>query len=465
MKNIFQEKGVALIISVLILGLLLILGAYFLTFTLTESRISRSQIIATQTYYLAEAGINEAIWKLKNDPEWKSNFEEEPTCYNWSANFSRNNLFFPNSSYQVQIQNFDCARGQIIATSTLETFSGKIAQRVVKTKVFKAIGSLTGDSAVFSGGTSENIDISSSILNLYDGNLFSNNHIDIKWWSEVSVFDDPATEKVEGKALAAGNINISWNSTLDTTSICAKNTCEGDCLEEGCPPGTLSMPMIDFDSGDENSYKSKASTTQDSGLCSVLCNEIECDTKCIFTDDEFEDILWQVGKDGTLTLNNEITYITGKIDLKGGRRLVVNGTLLADGTIDIGERYCWTNQGQKDCGFNQITITDPGEEKPSGLLTKSKMNFGPYFSFQDIDITGLIYASDEIRIVSLPWGFTVNGGILARKVSFNSVWSAFNIYLNNDIILEGVWVGPQPPEGERPPSSPVVTIEHWEEAY
>ncbi len=445
MKKNFQEKGVVLIVSVLILGVLLTLGAYFLTFTLTESRISKSQIAGIQDYYLAEAGVNEAIWKLKNDPEWKSNFETFP----WSANFSRSGNLLSGSSYQVQIQNSDYARGQIIATSSLNLALGKAAQRVVKTKVFKAFGSLTGEGAVFSGGSSENIDISASRVNIYDGDLFSNHNLDIKWLSDVNVFDNPETEILEGKVLVAGNLNVSQNSTLDATATCSKppSLCQGDC-PEGCPPNAISMPMVDFDSGDANSYKSKASTTGS-----------------IYTDAEFADLLWQVGQDGTLTLNNEVTYVTGSIDLKGGRRLVIDGVLVADGTVNIGEVECWTNKGQKDCGYDQITITDPGVGKPSGLLTKAKINFGLYSSFQDINITGLIYANDEAKLVSLPRNFQIAGGLLARKVAITSAWASIDIHLNNSIIIEGIWGGTKPPEGEKPPYSPVVTIEHWEESY
>jgi len=465
MGKIFKEKGTVLIITSLILGVLLILGSYFLTFTVTESKISRSQVTATQTYYLAEAGVNEAIWKLKNDAEWQSNFETPPTCSTWSASFSKNDTLLPDSSYQVQIQNSDCARGQIIATSTINIVNGKTAQRVVKTKVFKALGSLTGDSPFLSGGTSENISISASLINLYEGNLFSNNNANIDWWSQVSVFDNPSTEKVEGKALAVNNLSVSWTSTLNATATCAKNVCQGNCVEEGCPPSVISMPMVDFDSNDPNSYKKKAETAQGAGQCSVLCNGIQCSTKCILTAGEFEDLLWQVGLNGTLTLNNEITYVTGVIDLQGGRRLVVNGTLVADSTIDIGESECWNKQGQKHCGFEQITVNDPGFGKPSGLLTKSKLNFGLYSSFQAINITGLIYANDEIRLINLPWAFNLTGGLLARKISITSAWAVLNITLSNQIIIEGIWAGLQPPEGGKPPYSPIVTIEHWEETY
>jgi len=462
----FQKKGVILIISTLLLGVLLILATYFLNFTLTESKIVRSQNAASQAYYLAEAGINEAIWKLKNDPEWKNSFETAPACYNWSASFSRNNTLFPNSSYQVQIQNSDCARGEIISTAFLNLPNGKIAQRIVKTKVFKAIGSLTGNSAVFSGGTSENITVTASLVNIYDGNLFANNHIDINLFSNVDVYDDPSTEELEGKAIAGGNLSVSWFSTLDALASCAKNVCQGDCSGQGCPPSSVSTPMIDFDSSDANSYKQKALAKEASGQCRVLCSGgVDCGHKCVFTQKEFEDLLWQTGNGGTLTLNNEITYVTGSVDLKGARRLIVNGALVTDGTISIGENECWVNKGKKDCGNNQITVSDPGTGKPSGILTKGKINFGFYSSYQTIEIVGLVYASDEIRIVSIPQIFRVTGGVLGRKVSIVSIWSSMNFYLNNSIISEGIWGGTSPPQGQKPPFSPVVTIEHWEEAY
>ena len=456
----FQKKGVILIVSTLLLGVLLILATYFLNFTLTESKIVRSQNAASQTYYLAEAGINEAIWKLKNDPEWKNNFETAPACYNWSASFSRNNILFPNSSYQVQIQNSDCAKGEIISTAFLNLPNGKTAQRIVKTKVFKAIGSLTGNSAVFSGGTSENITMTASLVNIYDGNLFANNHIDINLFSNVDIYDNPGTEELEGKAIAGGNLSVSWFSTLDSLANCAKNVCQGDCSVQGCPPLSVSMPMIDFDSSDANSYKQKALAKQGSGQCKVLCSGMECSSKCVFTQQEFEDLLWQIGKNGTLTLNNEVTYVAGSVDLKGARRLIINGTLVADGTISIGENECWTNKGIKDCGNNQITVSDPGPGKPSGILTKGKINFGFYSSYQTIEIVGLVYANDEIKIVSIPQIFRVTGGVLGRKISIVSVWSSINFYLNNSIISEGIWGGTSPSEGQKTPFSPVITIEH-----
>ncbi len=468
----FQQRGVVIIITFLTLGVLLLLSCYFLSFVLTESRISKNQIIAVRTYYLAEAGVNEAIWKLKNDPNWKNNFENEPGCNTWTGSFVRDNTFFSNSSYYVQINNSDCARGQIISTANLGIPGRNPAQRIIKIKVFKALGGLTDDSAIFSGGTSENIEIKFSKVNIYDGNLFSNSNLDIKYLSEVTVNDNPDTPSIlEGQVLASGNLTVK-SSTLDNCEVkCAKNVCE-QCLNhirnkkcKICPPDSVSMPMLDFDSEDPNSYKNKAEIAEDTGQCSILCNGVLCDTKCIYTASEFDDFLWDIGQDGALTLNNTVTYVTGPIELRGGRRLTINGVLVADGTVDIGERRCWKKGVQHDCGYSQITITDPGLDIPSGLLVKGKINFGPYSSFQDVEITGLVYANDEIRMVSLPGSFEIIGGILARKISLTSVWFPFNIYLDNSIISEGIWGGPDPPVGGTPLYSPVVTIEHWEESY
>ena len=92
MVNLILKKtknGSVLIFAILILAVMLFLASYFISFSLTGSQMSSSQANATKTYYLAEAGIQEAIFKLKNDASWKNAFEtkpttEDPTCSSWS---------------------------------------------------------------------------------------------------------------------------------------------------------------------------------------------------------------------------------------------------------------------------------------------------------------------------------------------------------------------------------------------
>ncbi|GAI42546.1 unnamed protein product [marine sediment metagenome] len=59
------NRGTVLILAILVLGIMLFLGSYFISFSLTGSRMALSQGMATKAYYLAEGGIQEAIFKLK----------------------------------------------------------------------------------------------------------------------------------------------------------------------------------------------------------------------------------------------------------------------------------------------------------------------------------------------------------------------------------------------------------------
>jgi len=436
-----QEKFTPLnfisLVALVALSLLLLLGIYFVTFVITEFKMSKSYNLAAKTYYLAEAGINEAIWKLQNDDTiadgdeaWKNKFVTEPDCNTWQASFEKTGALCEGCSYTVTIQNFSCARGEIISTAKVALPSGKTTQRVVKTKVFKALNpSPIEDSAVFTGGPSEDMTIRSSLLNVYNGNLFSNNNIIIRSGSTVSVYDDTDTPDLEGKIMVANNITINA-STVNSTAQCAKNVCQGSC--EKCPADSVSMPMIDFDSADPNSYKSKA---QVAGT--------------VYTSAEFEDLMWN---NQNLTLG-EITYVTGPIELKGGQNITVNGILVADGSITIGEKLCWTkSKTESRCGNNKITINHtPG--KPAGLLTKNSLSVGSYTS--QINIVGLVYAIDKLDLVSLPESLTITGGMMARKISIISVAEGVATY-DNIIVNEAIG---------NPIYSPVVTVEHWEETY
>lgn len=495
MRAIYKKnKGAIIIISLIVMGVLIISGIYFLNFVLVESAISKNQTWGYQAYYLAEAGINKAIWKLRydkttadGDDAWAICFATSTVqcgnCENWSDSFSATTTnLISNSFLTVSIQNSTCAKGKIIATSTILFANGKKAQRVVETTVYKALASPTQGAAVFSGGASENINIDFSKIKVY-GNLFSNNNLNISWWSDIKVYP---TSSGEGKVLAVNNYNKSSNSSVSSTAVCAKNicytttTCEchisekfQECQTNNCPPVSIATPLVDFDSASSTSFKSRARELENQGKCRIFCKRTgqattTCSNKCIFSGTEFEDLLWQVREGGTLTLGTfeepVIVYVEGQIDLKGGRYLVINGALLADDTINIGERYTWTKKGEKDEGLSQITINRPTATTSSGLLTKDKINFGLYSSFTKTKIFGVVYANDEIRITSFPQEFYLQGGIIARKLSFTSILQWFNFVLDDEIILYGLGYKING-INLKPAYSPIITVDHWEESY
>lgn len=451
-----KNKGTVIIITFVVLMALLLLGVYFLTFTLTEARISRSQEAGARTYYLAEAGINEAIWKLKNDDTWKTNFETDP---NWlPPDLYRD---FGGGSYTVTVENLERGRAKISTISTFPVSNG-IAQRIVRTEVYRATGSLIYKNAFFTGGSSENIAITNSRMKIDKGNLFSNNHLHIKGDSLVEVYDDPATEddpetpniieNLEGQVLVVKGLKIT-DSTL--------NSCEVKCDEDECLvcTGCTVCPNQADWCGDANNYPVLEQEVPSVDIISSDPNSFASRAQVTYSASDFEDLLEGVGDGGTLTLNDEITYITGTVNLEGDRYLVINGILVVDGAIYIGTR---------GDDFFQLTINRPSTTSPSGLLATGNIEFGEHSFLTNIQ--GVIYTPGKIDIEEVADSFDLEGGIIGRKLTVDNVndclaATCLNITLNDDIIeyglgykIDEIWMG-------QPDFSPTIIIDHWEESY
>lgn len=397
-----DNRGFILIATTLITALILLLAGYLLNFTLTELRISTSQAAATQAYYLAESGVAEAIWKITNDPTWKSSFESNP---NWTVHYSRNSAMHPGWSYDIDITNSGNAKGRIVVTGKVAR-GASVAQRVIETSVFKAMGeNPLGDVAEYADG---NIEITASVIRVHQGGLHSNNNIQLKGWS---------TANVDGAASAGNNIILSTYSNI----ISATRTEHAIRLD---------MPAVSFDSaGDPDSYKSRANQ--------------------IYTESQFSNLL---KNNETVTLNG-ITYVTGDIDVQGGRNLIVNGALVADGDITLGKNTlacCW----QWRCGRSNITVNRPSTSTPAGILAKGKIEMELCMS--DLNVTGLIYANDKLDIVSIPSDFKVTGALLSRKLDLASIWQGIDVYHDENAVIYGLG---------NPQYAPIVTVEHWEEEY
>ena len=200
--------------------------------------------------------------------------------------------------------------------------------------------------------------------------------------------------------------------------------------------------------------KNQAQGKENAGECEVLCNGIQCSAKCVFSESQFGDLLWEAGLLGTLTLNNDITYIDGSMELKGGQQLTVNGILAVKGTVDI-----WMEAPQ-------LTIDESDKACPSGLLVKDKINFGKLSIYSSLTATGTIYAEEEIRFEGVLNNFNIVGGILAKKITFDSLSQGMNITLDNERVLNALNLSllagsSQPSAGY----SSEITVEDWQEIY
>ena len=151
MKTEGKQRGFVLILSMLVLATLMMVGSYLVSVSNSENKIATSQFLASKDYYLAETGINEMLWKIKNNTSTRQAFLNGSLGV--SDNISRANVFNDSrASYAVSAKNTTAAEAWVTATSTY-AINSYISQRVVKSYVAKATGN--GSSwqfSVFSGG-------------------------------------------------------------------------------------------------------------------------------------------------------------------------------------------------------------------------------------------------------------------------------------------------------------------------
>ncbi|HLD28060.1 MAG TPA: hypothetical protein VJB67_00415 [Patescibacteria group bacterium] len=396
--------------SVLVMSILLLLSIYVVSFTITEYKISNSHSIATKTYYLTESGIAEAIWRIKNDATWKSNFETDP---NWSITFTRDPALYSNGSYQIQIDNSSLARGMITVTGYIQ-IGDSTAQRVVQTSVYKAIGE-TGliDNGEVADGV---VNLTGTVLNIHNGSMHANSNIIVDFWSIINA---------DNEVRATGNININWNSSVVATAKRSSNYPPA--------PDYLPIPAVSFDDpSDPDSYLNQA----------TLAGQV-------YDDDDFEDLMWA---NQNLTLNG-VTYVMGDIEIKGDQNLTINGVLVADGDIEVGKNTIFCCWGAR-CGQSEVTIDQTSSTSPAGLLSKGRIDFELCLDSYQAD--GLTYATDKINVLGVPGDFDVWGALVSRKLTLTSIWQNIDIFFDNYAIAYTM--------GD-PAYSPVVTVEHWEEEY
>lgn len=451
MRKKEKQKGAIIIIVFIMMVVILLLSSYFLSFSLWETKIANSQQASNSTYYIAESGINEAIWKLKNDHSindgdsaWADDFidpaKNPPDGPYWGNSFTRS---FGGGTYTVSVQNSENGVGNLVSTAKISTGNGKFAQRIVKVSVFKALASPIANRALFSGGASGNMSISSSNITINNGNIFSGNVFNISS-STLTVNDNSESEELEGQLFSHGNL-LKSSTTINSETICAKNECTSNCEdyvegETSCPSDSSDLPVVDFDSADSNSFKSRAQTAQNLNQCQILCNGSPCSTKCVLTANQFSALF--TGQKNVI-INNKVTFVTGSINVSSSK-LTVNGILVSANDINISS--------------STVSVSRPDEETPSGLMAERKMNIS---SCNNINITGTVFSSDQMDMSSSSG--VITGAILARKINYSSL-SSLTVNLDNDVVLYGLGYLI---DGEPivPSYSPVITIDHWEESY
>jgi|GEM_PF-753766 len=73
-----KEKGIALIIVIVIFALIFTAGAYFVRFAASDYRMSALERSGIKAFYAAEAGVEWAKSKLHSNPNWFTDLPHSP---------------------------------------------------------------------------------------------------------------------------------------------------------------------------------------------------------------------------------------------------------------------------------------------------------------------------------------------------------------------------------------------------
>lgn len=425
LKKPTKSNGYILVPVIVILSVILFLTYFIIDNLISELAISFNQKGASISFNLAEAGVQEAIWRIQNNSTTKSTFLNTT---NGVTSFSHPNALVSNGSYSVTIQNTARAAANITSTGLFQ-MGNKTAQRKIIVKVTKAATPppYNYDGAIFTGGSTgeEDITINNATLNVTGSRLVDDDN-------------DPQTPEVSqpwGSLL--GNRDI-WftDSTVNVSKDILANRQVRNIDSSITAGGTVNdyagqnfdMPAIDISSSSASSYKSLAQAQNH-----------------YYTNSQFQNLL-----DANNVSLTGIVYIAGSqgIVIKDNRSLTINGMIVSEGSIDIG-----SSNKKGTLTINHI------DGQPSGVITLSKLTVWDNGTF---NASGLIYIGDRFSFdpydTKNPSTATINliGGILCRRIDGNGP-RTLNINFSQDYINEGLIANSN--------ETPVIQTQHWEEEY
>jgi len=419
-----KGQGGYVLISVLVVMMILVAMMYFFADALfSEMAISRNQKSATQAFHLAEAGVQEAVWRIQHDAATRTTFL---TTTNGLTIFSHNPALLTGGSYDVSIQNTAKAAATVTATGYLQ-MGLKTAQRRISVKVTKAVTPppFTYDSAILTGGATGEEDITFTAIEL---NITGSHWVDHD--------NNPLTPDIEepwGSLISNRDIWFTFSDINVVKDILAKreirnifsDVTAGGVIDDHVS-GPYTMPEIDVTSDDPDSYKSLAITQNQ-----------------YYDDQTFKNML----KTGPLTFNG-VVYVAGGsgIVIDNNQSLTVNGMLVAEGSVDVGKP---TKKGT-------LTINHVGEEA-SGVIALNKFTA---WAYSIVNIEGLVYVGDRFAVdpyYSLSSkDINIEGAVLCRRFGGNGL-RTINIEFNQDYVNQAL----QP----SPDETPIIVTQHWEEEY
>ncbi len=200
-----KEKGVILLISIILLGILLTMSSALVGYTALQVKGERQTLAQGQALALAEAGIDKAISNINTDPSYNG----------------ETGTMLGNGEFSVTVSTIDSSNKQITATGYVPDSTNPVATRIVKVGVDLNTSSVSFNFGVQVGAGGLSMSNNSQV----NGNVFSNGNI-----SGTGVVTGSATV-AGGTATAADQ---SW-STQNGDSLLGNSSARSDMAQSFVP--------------------------------------------------------------------------------------------------------------------------------------------------------------------------------------------------------------------------------------
>jgi len=428
-KNFFSKKPAYVTITVLILMMVLVAITYlFADAIYSELAIARNNKGAQAAFSLAEAGVQEAIYRVKYEGEYTNFFLSIPSS-NPSDNI-KSFLHNPpalinNGSYNVSIQK--TAKGVAMITSIGEYTMGlKKAHREIKLNIAQAYVAppYNDDAAMFTDAQASatgDLTFSKSTINVYDGGLTTGRDLTLQHESVVTV--EKSVKYVKSYISKHSSVLKCECLFSDPDPLNPPPDCSSAsiCNPQVIPSESVTIPTIDFDA-----YRAKAD-----------------EEHRIYSSSEFLSLI-PLGQ--STTLEGTFFIEDPQLTIDGDRNVTINGVLIVysgnSGNINIG-----SNSGST----TTLTINQPPGGGAAGILAYKKITIDEKSNFSG---TGLLYAGEGVDLNSSPNQINLTGGILSRRITVGE--RTVNIHFDKDIINITL---------SNPNDTPIIELSHWEEEY
>ena len=391
-----REKGFVLISSLMLVGLLTILGVTGITMTNLEMETDANLLSSTQAFYLDQAGMERALGKLGADTSWAANLSDPSNVFAGDNSLGA-------GTYVVEVFNDDPNPGDARIRSTGLTSGYNAGSSAVEAVVTKGGFPTVFDYAAFS---CSNINLNDGLNEIRDGDVFTSGNFNMDSGTNVvgnaDVFalgniNVGAGQILGGDALANGNVNL---NSSGSPNVDGNATAGGSVVGSGAVTGTKTSgvspdPVTDLCTGPQ-----------------LGDNAIPAETIQDFRDNADTTISGTYVQSGGTITYTDVVHVTGNIDLTGNIELSGNVIFVVDGNADI-------------MGPGSIRSNPPGSTV-TFLVPSSNLNLYGGVQVGTINEDGSNLQGGNVNVYDGS-DLAVNGSVVALNGNINSSGLALKI--------------------------------------